>query len=271
MRLDPASVVTTLPSSPPLTMRSPSAAVASIAPSWIALLRISPSGSANNSACSLSAKTGVRPRKCTATTAPPAATNRVRSATETMSLRVSVIGCNDSNRGAPKGEASGDTALEPVGDLFSRQVAADEDDAALAFLVLAPRALVIAIEDHVHALKDKALIVILEGEDALATQNARAFFLHQVLDPGEKLIGVERLVATKRDRLHLLVVVVLQPAVRMLVIVVVVVIAVLIAVLMTVVVLVAIEKCRLQIENAIEVKGAAVQNRVERNLGTFGL
>src|ERR1700739_3940032 len=149
-------------------MRAPSPADARTAPSWIAMRRSSPSGSANSSASSPSTNTAVRPRKCAPTIAPPAATARVRSTTETVSLRVSLI--------------SSDAAFESFGDRLARQVAADEDDAAFALLVLVPGPLVIAVEDHVHALKDEALVVALEREDTLATQNVRAFLLHQVLD-----------------------------------------------------------------------------------------
>ena len=71
----------------------------------------------------------------------------------------------------------------------------------------------IAVEDHVHALEHEALVVVLERQDALAAQDARPFLLHQVLHPGEKLVRVERLVGAERDRLHVLVVIVLEPAV----------------------------------------------------------
>ena len=214
---------------------------------------------------------------------------RVRSTTEGVSTRLSAIGrcCRVIDELFPPilqsrdttwilrshraiAELLGEAALETFGDLLAGQVAADENDAAFALLILFPWPLMIAIEDHVHALKDKALIVILEGEDALATQNVRALFLHRILDPRKKLIGVERLVGAKRDRLHFFVVVMLQPAVRMRVrvIVFVVVIAVLVV---EMVVLIALEKGRLQIENAVEVEGAAAQNRIERNLGAFSL
>src|SRR4029078_8807206 len=127
----------------------------------------------------------------------------------------------------------------------------------------------IAIKDHVNALKDKALIVILEGEDALATQNARPFFLHQILHPGKKLIRVERLVGTKGDRLNLFLVVMLQAAVCMRLMIVVLVILVPMSLLM--VVMITVEKRRLNIENAIEVEGITAQNRIERNFGALGL
>src|SRR5215217_6440700 len=102
--------------------------------------------------------------------------------------------------------------LEPLPDLILRQPAADEDEAALALLAGLPRTLVIAVENHVHALEHEALVVVLEGEDALAAQNARPLLLHQVLHPGEELVRVERLVGPDRDRLHLFVMIVFQAA-----------------------------------------------------------
>src|SRR3954449_900843 len=102
--------------------------------------------------------------------------------------------------------------LEALPDLVLRQLAADEDEAALAPLAGLPRALVIAVENHVHTLEHEALVVILEGEDTLAAQNARPLLLNQVLHPGEELVRVERLVGPDRDRLHLFVVIVLQAA-----------------------------------------------------------
>src|SRR3981081_4413663 len=93
--------------------------------------------------------------------------------------------------------------LEPLPDLLLRQLAADEDEAALALLIGLPGPLMIAVEDHVYALKHEALVVVLEGEDALAAQNARPLLLHEVLHPGEELVRIERLVGPDRDRLHL--------------------------------------------------------------------
>ena len=54
----------------------------------------------------------------------------------------------------------GDAALEPLGDHFTGQVAADENDAAVARLAGFPWPLMIAVEDHVHALEDKAMVII---------------------------------------------------------------------------------------------------------------
>src|SRR5207302_9824666 len=108
---------------------------------------------------------------------------------------------------------SRDAAFKSLPDLLLRQVAADKNDATHTLFALSPGALVVAIQDHVHALKDEALVIILEGEDALAAHNARPLLLHQILHPREKLVGIERLVGRKRHRMHFFVVVVLEAAV----------------------------------------------------------
>lgn len=58
----------------------------------------------------------------------------------------------------------------------------------LAFL---PVALVIALDDHVHTLQHVALRVILEGQDALETQDLRAVFLGHAVDPGEEGLRIQ--------------------------------------------------------------------------------
>src|SRR6185312_15507367 len=88
---------------------------------------------------------------------------------------------------------SRDAALKTLADFILRYVAPDEDNAAVARLAFGPRPLMIAVQDHVHALEDKAVVIVLERQDALAAQNVRAFGLHQVLHPGEEFVGIERL------------------------------------------------------------------------------
>src|SRR5262245_47743799 len=83
-----------------------------------------------------------------------------------------------------------DAALEPLFDLLLRQLAADEDHAAHTLLAVLPGPLVIAVEDHVYALQHEAFVVVLERDDALAAQDARAVLLHEVLHPGEELVGI---------------------------------------------------------------------------------
>ena len=116
----------------------------------------------------------------------------------------------------------------------------------------------IAVKDHVNTLKDEALVVILEGEDALAAQNARPLLLHEVLHPGKELIGIERPIDVERNRLHLLVVIVLQPAVGVRMIMSMSVIVSMISMLVIVmIVILAAEEFRFQIEDAIEVESIA--------------
>src|SRR3954452_23804620 len=146
--------------------------------------------------------------------------------------------------------------LEALPDLVLRQLAADEDEAALALLAGLPRTLVIAVENHVHALEHEAFVVVLEGEDALAAQNARPLLLHQVLHPGEELVRVERLVGPDRDRLHLFVMIVFQSAtiVVMVSVIVVVTMIMIVIVSVSVSVPVTLEEFGLDLQDAVEVE-----------------
>src|SRR6476661_482563 len=205
----------TLPSSPPVTIASRLAAEQRIAPPWTVTRRSSPLSEAKTSASSPSTKTAVPPRKCAPTTGASTLTGRVRSTTEGMSEWVSVIVRSRYSHPARLARQEQDAqsrfaAFKAPLDLVHRHVAADEHEAAQAFFVLLPVALVVAVEDHVHALEHEALVVVLEREDALAAQDVRPFLLDQVLDPRKELLGVERLVGRERDRLHILVVIVLE-------------------------------------------------------------
>src|SRR5580692_1310022 len=318
VRLVPlTSVSTTLPSSPPETTTASPTAVANMAPPWTATLLGSPRGGASTMASSPSTKTAMRPRKCAAITAPPAATGWMRSTTEAVSVRVSVMGrgrrcktpppCGEgqgwgsggdgllltqsqyfrprvhtTSRPPPrpphKGEGEDwrrlcDAALKPFGDQLARQIAADEDDTAVALLAVFPWPLVVAVSVKIQALEHKARIVVLEGEDAFAAQNVRAFLLHQVLHPREELVRIERLVASQRNRLHVLVVIVLEPAVRMRVlgVMVMMVVVAMIMIVVMMIVTVAFEKFRLDVEDAVEIEGVALQHFAQRDLGALGL
>ena len=112
------------------------------------------------------------------TTGVPAFTWRVRSAREGIGVSLT----------------SGDAAFEALPDLVLGQVAANEDDPAVALFVRTPRALVIAIEDHVHALKNETLGVVLEQQYALAAQDIGTVFGDEILNPGKELVRIERLV-----------------------------------------------------------------------------
>ena len=108
--------------------------------------------------------------------------------------------------------------LETLADFLFRQLAADEHELAVALLAVLPGPLVVAVQDHVHALEHEALGIVLEIEDALAAQDGRAVLGDELLDPGKELVGAERLVGLERERLHVLVVIVLEPAVVVMVV-----------------------------------------------------
>src|SRR3569623_1756063 len=147
-----------------------------------------------------STNTGTCPRKCTPTTCASVAMVRTRSASEGMAVSGMLM----------RGRALRHAAGEAFADLLFRQFAADEDDAGEPLLALFPRTLMIAVEDHVHALEDEALWIVLERKDALAAQDVRAFLLHQLLHPRKELVRVQGLLTPERHALHVFVVIVLE-------------------------------------------------------------
>src|ERR1700730_14029959 len=224
-------------------------------PSWIATrCSAAPSG-ASSTASSPSTKAGTFFRKCAPTTGAPAATARVRSMTEGAS-RVSLT--RRSSR------AGGKT----LADHLLGQLAADEHDPALALLVGAPRALMVAVENHVHALEHETVGIVLEREDTLGAQDAGSFLCHEVLHPREELIGVERPVGPERNRLHVFVVIMLEPVAVMAVVVSMRVVVA--AVRMVMPVAVGGEEVRLDFDEAVEVEGLAAEHLRQRHLAALG-
>src|SRR5215813_9080201 len=273
-----ASVATTLPSSPPVTMRSASAAEARMAPSCTETLRASPARGTKRSAPSPSTKAAVSLRKCAATTGAPVLTGRVRSTTDGVLAGLSVMrllrphreerACKVRGLRKLKAAPSRRATRKAFPDLVLGQLAADEDDAAFTLLARLPWALVVAVENHVHALEHEALVVVLERQDALAAQNARPLRLHEVLHPRKELVRVEWLVGPERDRLHLFVMIMLQAAVvAMRVAVTMAVVMVMIVMMVTAVA----EELRLDLHDAVEIEGIAPQHLRQRNLAAFGL
>ena len=131
-----------------------------------------------------------------------------------------------------------------------------------------PGPLMVAVQDHVHALEHEALGIVLEREDALAAQDARPVFSDQVLDPGKELVGVERLVGLQRHRLHLFVVIVLETCAMMTMVGAM--IAMAMNMMMIVVMVVSLQELRLDVEDAVEVEGVAAEHLVERDFGALG-
>ena len=166
---------------------------------------------------------------------------------------------------------SREAALEAFADLVLVEVAPDEHDPAFALLDLAPRPLVVAVENHVHALEHEALRVVLERQDAFAAQDARPVLGDQVLHPREEPIGIERPVGPERERLHLLVVIVLQAV--MVVMTVMVIVAMVVAVVimvMMVIMLLGLEELGLDLEDTVEIEGVASQHLGQRHLAALG-
>ena len=157
-------------------------------------------------------------------------------------------------------------ALESLADFLFRQIPPDEDGAAFAFLAFFPGALVVAVEDHMHALEHEALGIVLERQDALAAQDAGPVGGNQILHPGEKLVRVKRLVGPERDRLHVFIVIVLEPAVM----VVIVAVVMIVMMIMIMIVLFGLEKRRLDVEDAVEIEGVAAEHLGDVDLGALG-
>src|SRR5439155_6089792 len=106
--------------------------------------------------------------------------------------------------------------------------------------------------------------------------NARTFLLHEVLHPRKELVGVERLLKRERDRLHLLVVIMLEAAamvamvVVMMIMVMMVIMAVIMRMIVTMLVMFGLQELRLDLENTVEVERVAAQHLGQRDLAALG-
>src|SRR4029077_236006 len=151
----------------------------------------------------------------------------------------------------------GDTALKALADHLLGQFAADEDDAAFASFAFLPGSLMITFQHHVNALEDITVVIVAEGKDSFGTQDVLAFAGNQVLQPRHEFGRIERPFGSQRKRLHFLVVVVFQAAV---VVIVMMIVAVMVVVIMMVVAIAGFQKFRLDLQDAIEIERAALQN-----------
>ncbi len=156
----------------------------------------------------------------------------------------------------------GGAGLKALADFLLGQVAPDEHDAAVALLAILPRPLVIAVEDHVHTLEHEPVRIVLERQNSFAAQNAGAVLGDEILHPGKELVGIERLVGLQRHRLHVLVVIMLQPMI----------VVMMVVVVMTVIMIVTVagQKFRLDRDDAIEIEGIAAEHLGQRNLAALG-
>src|SRR5262249_41565710 len=106
------------------------------------------------------------------------------------------------------------------------------------------------------ALEGKPLGVVLECEDAFGAENVLSFLGHQILNPGKELVGIQRPLSFERQRLHILVMIVLEGAMVM-------VMAVGMVVMVMIVMIVTVARFQelwLDIEDAVEVEGIAMQH-----------
>ena len=92
----------------------------------------------------------------------------------------------------------------------------------------------IAVQNHVHTLEHEALRVVFERKNTLAAKDTRPVLGNEILNPRKELVRIERLVGLERNRLHLLVVIVLEAVAMMMVVTVSMVMLVVMVVVMTV-------------------------------------
>src|SRR2546430_16187877 len=105
---------------------------------------------------------------------------------------------------------SASARLKPLLENVLRKVAADEDELALALLAGFPRALTVAFDQHVDSLDDKALIVILHGNNAFHPQDVHPEDLRDVLNPRDELRRIYRLIGGEGQAGDLVVVFVIK-------------------------------------------------------------
>src|SRR5271166_6324566 len=200
---------------------------------WTAA-RFCSSGSPTRTSPSASASAGASPRNAAATTCAPASKERTCWASE-VAGSASVI--------RTAASSSGRAGEEAVANVLLLEIAADEHHLRLPPLVRPPFALRVAVEHHVDTLEHEALGVVLHRHDPLAAQDVGPLFLGDAVDPGHELGGIDVALESQRDRLHVLVVIVLQPVMMMGVVM-----------IMVVVVLFGSEKVGLDVENAVEIE-----------------
>jgi hypothetical protein len=100
--------------------------------------------------------------------------------------------------GEPKGELplrdqlrGLDAREEPFFELVVVQVLADEDELGLAFLVVGPRRVEVAVEDHVDGLEHETLVAVCDVQHALHAVQVRTSVHQEVVDPPLKRVEVE--------------------------------------------------------------------------------
>src|SRR5262249_35289876 len=134
--------------------------------------------------------------------------------------------------------------FEAALEVLAVEVAADEHELARTLLAVLPRLTPVGVHHHVHALIDVALGRAVNGEDALAAQDILAAQLQQRAHPLLELVGIDRPVGAEGEAGNLLAMIVI------------------VAVL---------EEVGLELEDALEVERALVEDGVELDLALLGL
>src|SRR3569623_1092431 len=266
-----ALTATTLPSSPPVTMRLPSEVEHRMPPPCTPSCVHSPSPSTRITVSSPLTKAATSPMKCTAVAGAFSSTLRTLLVTETTEASE---GSKESKLDIMQ-PSSCDRLGKTFADPLLRQIAADEDDAAFALLIRLPLPLMVTLKHHVHALEHIPVIITLNSKNALGAQDLRAIIGDQFLQPWHELHRIERLVGAQRQRLHVLVVIVLHPVAMMIVSMIVVMMAlivvvamlaaaairpVLMVVMMVMIVLVPLEEGGFKLQNAVQIESAAPEH-----------
>ena len=86
-------------------------------------------------------------------------------------------------------------AIKALSQNFLRQITPDKNQTTCSRLVGLPGPLMIAFQQHVDPLNDKAIGVVLELKNALETQNIGPELLSDLLYPRQEFLRNERRVS----------------------------------------------------------------------------
>src|SRR3984957_12191136 len=247
--LPSARTATTRPSSPPVSSVLPSLVAVRMEASGGAATRFCPSGSPISTAPSARATIGAPSTNAAAMTCALASNRRACWVSEEPAW-ASVM---------ERDQRSSRAGQESVADILLRQIAPNEDDLRFPLLVGSPFALRVAVEHHMHALEDKALGIALHRHNTLGAEDIRAVLLGELIDPGHELGRIDVAIEPHRHRLHVLIVVVLEAMMMVFAVM----------VMMVVVMVVDNEEIGFDVEDAIEIEGAAFKHICERDVAVL--
>src|SRR5471030_106108 len=137
-----------------------------------------------------------------------------------------------------------EAVFEAALQVIAVEIAADEDELARALLARLPRRAPARVHHHVHALVDVALGRAVDRQDALAAEDVRPLDLQERAHPLLELVGIDRLVGGDRQALHLF---------------------------LMIVVVAVLEEVGFELEDAVQVERALVEDGRELDLALLGL